>query len=33
VLPSVERIFEVLGYKKEDFVLKKGQSKLGSFMG
>jgi DNA polymerase I len=32
VIPSVERIFEVLGYKKEDFVLKKGQSKLGSFI-
>lgn len=32
VVPSVERIFEVLGYTKDDFAVKKGQSKLGSFM-
>jgi DNA polymerase elongation subunit (family B) len=32
VIPSVEKIFEVIGYKKEDFVVKKGQSKLGSFI-
>jgi DNA polymerase, archaea type len=33
VLPSVERIFEVLGYKKEDLILDKKQSNLSSFMG
>jgi len=32
VIPSVERIFEVLGYKKEDLIKKKGQSSLGSFL-
>jgi DNA polymerase I len=32
VIPSVERIFEVFGYTKEDFAAKKGQSKLGSFI-
>lgn len=31
LIPAVVRIFEVLGYKKEDLLDSKGQSKLGSF--
>lgn len=31
VIPSVERIFNVLGYKKEDLIASKEQSKLGEF--
>ena len=31
IIPSVERIFNVLGYKKEDLLESKDQSKLGKF--
>ena len=31
VIPSVERIFNVLGYSKEELIESKEQSKLGSF--
>jgi DNA polymerase I len=31
VIPAVEKIFEVLGYSKEDLVESKGQDKLGKF--
>ncbi len=31
ILPAVERIFDVLGYKKEDLISGKEQSKLGDF--
>jgi len=31
IIPSVERIFNVLGYKKEDLTASKEQSKLGKF--
>ena len=31
VIPSVERIFNVLGYSKEELMESKDQSKLGSF--
>ena len=31
VVPAVERIFNVLGYKKEDLIAKKEQTKLGGF--
>jgi len=31
IIPSVERIFEVLGYSKELFLVDKAQSKLGAF--
>ena len=31
IIPSVERIFNVLGYKKEDLIASKEQSKLGKF--
>ena len=32
VIPSVEKIFEVLGYKADEFLEEKSQSKLGSFI-
>lgn len=32
IIPSVERIFNVLGYKKEDLIEEKAQSKLSGFM-
>ena len=31
VIPSVEKIFAVLGYKKEDIFEKQGQKQLGKF--
>lgn len=32
VIPSIEKIFEVLGYSASDFLEEKSQSKLGSFL-
>jgi DNA polymerase elongation subunit (family B) len=32
IVPAVEKIFEVIGYTKEDLIESKDQSKLGSFM-
>lgn len=31
IIPSVERILEIFGYKKEDLLMEKEQSKLGDF--
>ena len=31
IIPSVEKIFEVLGYNKEDLIKDIGQSSLGDF--
>jgi len=31
IIPSVEKIFEVLGYNKEDLIKDMGQSSLGDF--
>jgi len=32
ILPSVERIFEVLGFKKQDIIEEKSQSTLGKYL-
>ena len=33
IIPCVEKIFEVLGYKKDDLIASKTQKKLESFFG